>query len=115
MPKVDFERLEDPDFYDGDEPLDILSSALNLCGCGSDKPVELLYECLLWAAMGGPNQKGWEKGFYRDVGAELAAKLLDSYGLLEHGTGIGWAWITEDGKRLLNLIELRKQEEKERR
>lgn len=84
-----------------------------ICGCGSHKKWELLYECLKWSALESDERfkktgSPWDNGFYQSTAHELAANILDHAGLLEHGSGIGWAWITEDGKRLLALIETKR-------
>ena len=31
--------------------------------------------------------------------------ILDSYGFTEHGSGIGGCWLTEDGERLLTVLD----------
>lgn len=36
---------------------------------------------------------------------EFAAKVLDGWGLIEHGTTINFAWITEDGRSVLNYLQ----------
>ncbi len=48
-------------------------------------------------------------GFYDAEDAEytwleFGAKVIDAAGLIEHGTGIGWAWLTEEGKLLLKFL-----------
>ena len=36
---------------------------------------------------------------------EFAANCLDSFGLSEHGTSIGYCWLTDDGKLLLQFLQ----------
>lgn len=82
----------------------------NLCGCGSDGPGELLIEVLVWCAL--PSDAKGNEGTYRSAAWELAAKVLDAADLVEHGTGIGWPWITEKGKAFLawaRAIEIREE------
>lgn len=108
MGKVDWDRLAE---HWIDDWRDYYTVALPICGCGSHGPTDLLDECLRYGAMDWPQRDAlpadspWERGFYQSSGHELAAKILDGYGLLEHGTGIGFAWITDDGKRLLALVD----------
>jgi hypothetical protein len=71
---------------------------LDLCACGSDAH----WECVLELLSEAENHTG--DGFYRDKWFEFGAKVLDSWGLTEHGTGIGWAWLTDDGKLLLEFL-----------
>lgn len=71
---------------------------MNLCGCGSNAHWECVLELLQEA------ETHSDHGFYRDKWYEFGAKVLDSWGLLDHGTGIGFAWLTEDGKLLLEFL-----------
>jgi hypothetical protein len=73
---------------------------MGLCGCGTD--VTSVIRMLL--------EKGEDHdahGSYYDPDdaplpwIEFGAKVLDSWGLTEHGTGIGWAWLTNKGILLL--------------
>lgn len=72
---------------------------LALCGCGSNNHWECLIELLSEAEHHTEGQ-----GFYRDKWFEFGAKVLDSWGLLEHGTSIGYAWLTDNGKMLLDFL-----------
>lgn len=72
--------------------------SVNLCSCGSDSQWECVLEILVEA------EKHTENGFYRDKWFEFAAKVLDDRGLLEHGTTIGFAWLTDRGKLLLEFL-----------
>jgi hypothetical protein len=75
---------------------------IDLCGCGTDAHWEIVLRLLKMAENHDKNGS-----FYGVKGTELApwiefgAKVIDGWGLIEHGTGIGWAWLTEDGELLL--------------
>ena len=101
MPKVDFEYLIQHPLIE--TPADCIQSAMGLCTCGSDSVGELLREVLTWCAQEDRFED--KEGCYRSREWELAAKLLDSYELIEHGTGIGWPWITDDGRKVLEMFE----------
>jgi hypothetical protein len=79
-----------------------------LCACGTDGPAELLVEVMKFCAL-EPDQKRahpfGNEGCYSSTERELAAKVLDKAGLVDHGTGIGWPWITEWGKEFLAALE----------
>lgn len=72
---------------------------MELCACGSNTHWECVKELLVEA-----EQHASKEGFYRDKWFEFGAKVLDSWGLLEHGTGIGFAWLTDDGRLLLEFL-----------
>ena len=107
----EFERhLNDPNFYHGDEPEEIISSFVALCGCGTGKPLALVYELLLWSA-----ETDWDKrreqlpdGAYTSVAHEIAMMMLDHFELVEHGSSIMFAWATARGRMLLKKIEERR-------
>ena len=97
---------------------DIILIACNLCCCGTDGVPELLEEVLRWcdqraAAPIEIKDEIEKRGCYRSVEWELAAKVLDSCGLIEHGTGIGWPWTTQEGKEVLQFIDNWKSPEDE--
>lgn len=84
-------------------------SRIGLCTCGTDEAGwKIVLEVLKEGAAHGYNSETKKeadpKGFYRDRHFEFAAKVCDSWGLLEHGTGIGWAWLTPDGKLFLRFL-----------
>lgn len=68
------------------------------CNCGSATYWERVLEILSEA------ESHTDKGFYRDSWFEFGAHVLDKFSLLDHGTGIGFAWLTDDGKLLLEFI-----------
>lgn len=78
---------------------------LDLCGCGTNAHWEIVLKLLEMAEDHDKNGS-----FYGPDGSELAtwiefgAKVLDSWDLTEHGTGIGGAWLTDEGKLLLEFL-----------
>lgn len=77
---------------------------LDLCGCGSGRTWEIVLFLLEKAEDHDKNGSFYddqENGF---PWVEFGAHVLDSAGLLEHGTGIGWAWLTEEGRLLLRFL-----------
>lgn len=82
---------------------DLILAACGLCDCGTQRPSIMLISVLQNAAKAAEDET--RNSNYDSCCSELAAKVLDSYGWVEHGTGVGATWITDDGKRLLDLIE----------
>lgn len=77
-----------------------ISSRMNLCSCGTDTHWECVLEVLEDASSGpGVHRKIWSDPWF-----EFSAKVLDGWGLLEHGGSIGGAWLTNDGKLLLEFL-----------
>ncbi len=74
---------------------------MGLCGCGTTGR-ESYWAVLLNLLEEAEDHT--EIGFYQNRWFEFGAKVLDSWGLLEHGSGIGGAWLTEDGALLLQFI-----------
>lgn len=101
------EEFEDPYFHWGETRKDFLSHITGLCGCGSGKDFKLIEEVFRFCAMDceDPQRKEkYPKGCYEDVAWELAAKVLDNADLVEHGSGIGWPWLTASGKKALDIL-----------
>lgn len=80
-------------------------SDLGLCGCGSDDK-----HAILLAMLERAEAKG---SFYEPLGDLLNARAVEfiadvmsssRWDLLEHGTGIGCAWLTEKGELLLRFM-----------
>jgi hypothetical protein len=71
---------------------------IDVCGCGTDAHLECVLELLVEA------ETHSEKGFYRDRWFEWGAKVLDKWELLEHGSEIGFAWLTDDGRLVLEYL-----------
>lgn len=85
-----------------DGPADGVRSYVGVCACGSDEVADLLLAALLFCDAG--DERFQTQGAYTNVGTELAVKVIDAEGLAEHGTGIGWAWTTPEGKQLVALL-----------
>lgn len=81
---------------------------MGLCGCGSGAHWACVLTLLERAEDHDKNGSfyQWAKGADdpRDAWVEFGAKVLDSWDLIEHGTGIGYAWLTDDGKLLLDFL-----------
>ena len=78
---------------------------MDLCACGTDAHWVIVLKLL---EMAEDHEKNGS--FYGNDGdptqpwVEFGAKVLNSWDLLEHGTGIGYAWLTDDGKVLLEFL-----------
>lgn len=86
---------------------------LGFCGCGSPEDAYELVRDLLALA---PFYQGWETGRANHVkvrellgGSDgvfyLVLYMLDRAALIEHGSGIGGAWLSTKGKHYLPLIQ----------
>ena len=90
---------------------DYLYSMCGLCCCGTQNVAALLLQVLVWCNRGNQCDEDREiepfgnRGTYTGVQYELAAKILDSKELLDHGTGIGWPWITDKGREVLANVK----------
>lgn len=89
---------------------DLLRKCTSLCSCGTGNDFALLLEVLAWSAVNSDESQRYrkpfgERGTYCSAGHELAGKVLDLVGLVEHGAGIGWCWATAWGKEVLAWIE----------
>jgi hypothetical protein len=71
---------------------------LHLCDCGNSTQ----WECVLELLVEAENHS--KDGFYRDRWFEFGAKVLDSWDLLDHGSSIGFAFLTADGTLLLEFL-----------
>lgn len=71
---------------------------MDLCGCGTDTAWECVREVLEEA------EHHSREGFYRYKWLEFGAHILDGKALLEHGSGIGFAWLTDAGRELLEFL-----------
>lgn len=93
------------------EVLDIIFNDLCLCGCG--RPEDILryitealraYREVLdtdWSEEARKKAELFTDGILR----EWTAHIMDSAGLLDHGTGIHGAWITDKGREFLLALE----------
>ncbi len=76
---------------------------IGLCGCGSSSKWDVILSVLERAA-------DESHSFYEPIGnapsawVEVLAMFLDAAGFLEHGTGIGWAWLTPKGNAVLGFL-----------
>ena len=83
---------------------------LGLCACGTTAHWEIVLHLLERAEDHEKNgsfykfQMENDSQDVRDPWIEFGAKVLDSWHLIDHGTGIGWAWLTDDGKLLLRFL-----------
>jgi hypothetical protein len=83
-----------------------------LCSCGTGDDLTAIIEVLEFTAtdaldrLHGTSGPLTERGCITSVGHELAAKVLDSIGLIEHGSSIRGAWITPKGRTVLDLIRI---------
>lgn len=72
------------------------------CGCGSsDTYREDFWN--MFEAIANRNDKTFEL-IYKDKYNELIAQMLDSRGLLEHGSSISGSWLSSIGKKLYDLL-----------
>lgn len=75
-----------------------------LCGCGSGNQWDVMYRLLLRA-------ETHDASFYDPMGdipanaVEFMAHVLDSWRLTEHGGGIGYSWLTPEGKDMLEFLK----------
>lgn len=85
------------------DPKGILGYMTGLCGCGTGEDFDLLWDVLDWCDNNDDPvvRASVKNGCYCSPAWELAAKVLDKANLVEHGSGIGWAWTTALGKGLL--------------
>ncbi len=95
-----------------------LVGSVPLCGCGTSEAMWLIVKAALGRAAESNDAK---VGFYtgmtivdRDgdkhtlppLAVEFVAQVLNSHGvgLLEHGTAVGYSWLTPQGKVLLAFL-----------
>lgn len=102
---VDPEECEDFFYYE----------KLNWCGCGLPDVAKMTVRDFLWALHGDVDH--WEKReerFLEKFGVKdvyennlllCLAYALDAAELTEHGGSIGGAWLTEEGRMFLWLLE----------
>jgi len=83
-----------------------------LCGCGSTDTMWSIVRAVLTRSRGFASDDR-ALGFYDpmpelDLSAaavEFAAQVLNQSDLMEHGSGIGWAWLTGGGLVLLEFLD----------
>ena len=87
----------------------ILSDKIHFCGCGSDEAKWVLLQKLLERA---EDQQVGDPGYYAPLNdipgyaVEFMAHALDGWGLIEHGTSIGYCWLTTRGEKVLAWLRL---------
>lgn len=84
-----------------------LIDSFGLCGCGTKPSTSWpIIKSLLERAEDHESHGS----FYDSMGGtpsdwvELLAHVLSSWRLIEHGTSIGYAWLTENGKLILSFL-----------
>lgn len=88
---------------------------LGLCGCGSGHNYEIVLSLLDRSEKNSASAIGDKVPCFYDpmegeilsasaAWVEFGANVLDAAGLLEHGSGIGHAWLTDDGRMLLDFL-----------
>lgn len=90
----------------------VKTERLNLCNCGSGSNYHMILEMLTRIASLRLKATGdMSDSMYQpaeDASArwvEFVAHVLDSWGLIEHGTGIGWPCLTDDGLLVKAFLE----------
>lgn len=89
-------------------PKKILDIKKMFCGCGNPD--------LAWLAIKNylrqredfhSNKISYEETEKLETGKDyILAYLLDYFGLTEHGGSVGGCWLTNDGKEILNYLEM---------
>jgi hypothetical protein len=82
-------------------------NVLGFCGCGQPEEVLGRMRSILEGLAvdtGGLGAIVGPDGFYSDSDTLLWCYLLDGLGLSEHGTGIGWGRITDEGRAVLSWL-----------
>ena len=83
---------------------------IGFCSCGTTAAWEIVQHLLERGENHDQNgsfykfQLGNDSEDVRDSWVEFGAKVLDSWHLIEHGTGIGWGWLTGEGKLILRFL-----------
>jgi hypothetical protein len=77
---------------------DLIYTKCNLCSCGSIYPAMKLLEMLRKCSKEIPIETKY-------IENELALKVLDSSGLITHGSGMSLCWLTDSGRELLTEID----------
>ena len=73
-----------------------------MCGCGEPVGVlAMIRDELAHCAIDIPDRPDLPRTPER----YLLAYSLDAWGLTEHGSGIGWPWLTDEGKALLAAMQ----------
>ena len=113
--EIKWEILNDPNFsHDGDSigneyAEDRLNTALDICGCSTKEPIDVLYAALFHCWLDHSDRStDYDKPYgFNDVAFELALKVLDALDLTDHGCSVGGSWLNEDGEKLWHIINKR--------
>lgn len=105
IPYVELEELENFFYYE----------KLHWCGCGDPDSAKITVRDFLWALHVDETSWGKQKErFIEKFGVDSVyennlllclAYTLDAAELTEHGSSIGGAWLTEEGRMFLWLLE----------
>lgn len=88
-----------------------LIESIPVCGCGMPNQVYGLYHRVLAStpSSGEEDWPNWSDRLAATEGDErlyyVIAYVLDHLGATEHGGGVGGAWLTDKGERLLLLFD----------
>jgi len=87
------------------------------CGCGNPEDfTKDILEFLKWSGSEGDAKYKSEKfpsGCYTSDYYFLMGYLCDAARLTEHGSGLGWAWLTDKGRKWVDLLEKEASEAKQ--
>jgi len=94
----------DQDGVSWDSPLSWLwCGIMGGCGCGSsDTLQELAFEVL---ELFSKPHKDRDFSVYDKIEYEIIAHWLDNVGMIEHGSSIGGAWLSEEGEQVFESIK----------
>ncbi len=85
-----------------DELINEALGQYSLCGCGTGNDVDMVWQVMSYYAK--PHDDRDANYIYTDPGRELAAKLLDNAGIIEHGSGVGGGWFTPEGETIYEKL-----------
>jgi len=77
---------------------DLIAHMLDVCGCGDPESV---YRYILKVL----TVKELHHGYHDDQGIVFTRYVLDRLGYLEHGTSIGFCWVTDKGTQLIEDLQ----------
>lgn len=97
--------MGEPDFT---KPVDVCAfffNEIHACGCSElDLMIYEVKRVLEWAASDIMTRPDYTKLYHSGGVFYIVAGLLNSAGLLEHGSSIRCSWITEKGRTLLDAL-----------
>lgn len=101
--KKDDDWFIDQDGVSHESPANWVWSILGGCGCGSSEDFGIKALDLLRNFAKPHDERS--KDIYEDETLELLAHWMSSKGLIEHGSSVMGAWLTEEGKQINDAIE----------